>query len=110
MINGPKELGSRFRQLKGKKNLVKVRHINTDGFLNKISEIKVIIEESDLDILSITETQLSAAISDDQLNTEGYDFASRARKEDDFTKTHEGIWGGCLTYYKNALQVVEMND
>ena len=78
-------------------------HINIDGLLHKIPEIKVIIEKSDLDIFSITETRLSAAISDDQLNIEGYEFARRDRKEDDFTKTHEGIWGGCLTYYKNDL-------
>ena len=42
-------------------------HINIDGLLNKIPEIKVIIEESDLDILSITETHLSATVSDDRL-------------------------------------------
>ena len=109
-INGPKGLESRFRQLKGKKNLLKVGHINIDGLLSKIPEIKGIIEESDLDILSITETHLSAAISDDQLNIDSYEFARRDRKEDDFTKTHEGIWGGCLIYYKNDLQVAEMND
>ena len=103
-------LGSRFRQLKGKKSLLKVGHINIDGLLSKIPEIRVIIEESDLDILSVTETHLFVAISDDQLNIEGYEFARRDRKEDDFTKTHEGIWGGCLTYYKNDLQVAEMND
>ena len=93
MINGPEKLRSRFQQLKGEKNLLKVGHINIDGLLSKISEIKVIIiiEESDLDILSITETHLSAAISDDQLDMEGYEFARRGRKEDDFTKTHEGI-------------------
>ena len=85
-------------------------HINIDGLLNKIPEIKVIIEESDLDILSITETHLSATISDDQLNIDGYEFARRDRKEDDFTKTHEGIWGGYLTYFKNYLQIAEMND
>ena len=100
MINGPKEFESRIRQLKGDKNLLKVGHINIGGLLNKISEIKVIIEESDPDILSITETHLSAAISDDQLDIEGHEFARRDRKEDDFTKTHKGIWGGCLTYYK----------
>ena len=67
------------------------------------SKLLVIIEESDLDIFSITETYLTAAISDDQLNIEGYEFARRDRKEDDFTKTHEGIRGGCMTYYKNDL-------
>ena len=87
MINGPKELGSRFRQFKGEKNLLKVGHINIDGLLSKISKIKVIIEESDLDILSITETHLSAAISDDKHNIKGYEFAKRDRKEVDFTKT-----------------------
>ena len=63
-------------------------HNNIDGLLRKISEIKVIIEESDQDILSITETHLSPAIRDDRLNVESYEFARRARKEVDFTKTH----------------------
>ena len=42
MINGPKELGSRFQQFKREKNFLKVGHINIDGLLSKISEIKVI--------------------------------------------------------------------
>ena len=103
MTNGPKELQSRFRQLKGEKNLLKVGHINIDGLLSKISKINVIIQESDQDILSITETHLSAAINDEN-------DMQVAETNDKLESNIEAVWEELVLHLKRALIGTKFSD
>ena len=105
-----REITNPFKEMKGKKNNMKIGHTNINGLLGKITEIKELLQRTPLDILGVTETQLSSLIKDENIAIDGYNLSRRDRKETDFEETHEGRYGGCLIYYKENLQVVEKID
>ena len=45
---------------------VRLGHINTNGLRKKLEEVKILLEESNLDILAVTETHLSDEIEDSE--------------------------------------------
>ncbi len=61
-----------------------IGHININGLLGKITEIKELLQRTSLDMLGVTETHLSSLIEDDKIAIEGYDLARKDRKENDF--------------------------
>ena len=85
---------------------LKIGHINCNGLLKKIDEVKLLIRESDFDILAITESHLFNEITDDDIRIENYDIIRKDRKN--------GLtpWGGVAIYHKDHMNVSEytMNE
>ena len=79
----------------GNTNL-RVRHINVNGLMNKLSEVNFLLSEVKCDVLTITET-LSDSVSDDLIRILGFDFV---RKDRSGSKG-----GGVLIYYQENLTV-----
>jgi len=68
---------------------LKVAHINCCGLFGQLTEIKLILQESKIDILGITETHLSDKIKDEEIRIDGYTVQRLDRSN------LQG--GGCLT-------------
>ena len=51
---------------------LKISHINVNGLLNKLVDIKALLFSINFDILAITESHLSENISDDEIAITGY--------------------------------------
>ena len=83
---------------------LKVAHINVNGLFYKLHEIKLLLQETRLDGLAITETHLHKHIENDQLEIEGYGIARKDRQNS------ENNWGGCLIYFAEDLNAFERED
>ena len=94
---------------KENKNLLKVAHINVNGLENKLSEIMVLLQEKDFDVLGLTETHLTDQITDEHLLIDGYKLYRRDRDGSECKDAPKG-YGGCLTYVKTSLISVPMTD
>ena len=81
---------------------LKVAHLNVYGLLNKMSEIRFLLQETSFDILGLTETHLNNKIEEDQISVDGYKMVRKDRIS--------GSWGGCVMYYKKCLNVIERDD
>ena len=81
---------------------LRIAHINVRSLRYKINEIKIMLSESKLDILSITETHLDGEISTEELAITGFK-AVRLDRED-----REG--GSCMIYYSENLHMYERDD
>ena len=75
-----------------------VGHLNTKGLRGKLPEIKLLLLETSLDILAITETKLPSNVSDEEIGINGY-FVAR--------KDRDSNGGGVLSYYKQTLTAYE---
>lgn len=82
-------------------NGLKVGHLNVNGLLNKLHEIKIMLQETKFDVLGITETHLHKDIKDEQIHIDGYKIA---RKDRD-SKTNN--WGGSLIFYRENVKGFE---
>ena len=51
---------------------LKVAHINCRGLFGKLTEITLVLQETKIDILGITETHLSDKIRDEEIRIDGY--------------------------------------
>ena len=58
---------------------LKVAHLNVNGLLNKMSEIRFLLQETRFDILGLTETHLNNKIEDDQISVDGYKMVHKDR-------------------------------
>ena len=83
-----------------KGNGLKIAHLNINGLLHKLNVLKVLLEETNFDILAVTETHLQANIPDDKVKIENYDLLRRDRKTDNG-------WGGVIVYHKELLNGIE---
>ena len=81
---------------------LKVAHLNVNGLLNKMSEIRFLLQETRFDILGLTETHLNNKIEDDQISVDGYKMVR--------TDRISGSWGSCVMYSKKCLNVIERDD
>ena len=75
---------------------LKLAHINVRDLLGKFSKITLLLEESNIDILAITETHLDRSVRNETVNITGYEV-----ERDDRDKNG----GGCLLYWKENLDV-----
>ena len=66
-----------LRDSLGNKNL-RVRHINVNGLMNKLSEVNFLLSEVKCDVLTIIET-LSDSVSDDLIRILGFDSVRKDR-------------------------------
>jgi len=80
-----KELSEEFKSTHG----IPIAHLNINGLLKKIHQVRVLVEETKLGILAISETHLSSEISDDDIKIENYSFLRKDRQDD-------SCWGGQL--------------
>ena len=80
---------------------IKLCHINVRGLQSKLTEVTLLVQESKLDILVVTESHLDKSISDDTIKIEGY-----AVQRCDSDKN----CGGCLIYYGEHLDITVKND
>ena len=71
-----------------------VGHLNAKGLRGKLPEIKLLLLETSLDILAITETKLPSNVSDKEIGIDGYFVAPKDR---------DSNGGGVLRYYKQTL-------
>ena len=67
-------------------------HININGFLNKIDEIRLLLSETKIDILAITDTHLHDNITDTDVDIDDYSIIRKDRLDQ---KNH---WGGVLLF------------
>ena len=70
-------------KLKTNKNNISMAHINVDGLLHKMAEIKNFLFTTKVDILAITETHLDLSIDREHIEIAGYDLERRDRQKSD---------------------------
>lgn len=79
-----------------------IAHININGIYTKRNQIKLLLEETDIDILAVSETHLHSGIDDGEITVEGYELLRRDRVSDTG-------WGGVLIYHKTPLNGIEFD-
>ena len=96
--------GSLYKEIMAKIDYkgLKIAHLNVRGIVNKIGEIRLLLLESKLDVLAITETHLKGDINSSEMSVYGYKIARLHR-------THKGC-DGCMIYYSNDLNCYERAD
>ena len=92
-------LRSELSTLKG----LKLGHLNCNGLLGKIIEVKALLFAVKFDILAISETHLRSSIKDSSIFIPGYKIARRDRSDG-----RKG--GGSLIYYAEDLNAYERKD
>ena len=90
-----------IREMIGKKGL-KFGHININGLVNKLSEVKTLLKETNLTVLAVSETHLAEDVNDTQIDIDGYNFLRHDRKG------KKNNWGGTLIYYKDHINMYEL--
>jgi len=80
---------------------LKISHINVNGLLHKLLDIKALIRSIKFDILAITESHLSEDISDDEIAITGYKTAQRDR--------NDGLKGGVTVIYFAEYECQDIN-
>ena len=80
-------------------------HINIDGLLHKMAEIRNFLFTTKVDILAVTGTHLDLSIDREHTETDGYELERRNRQKSDYDKVSE-LWGGVAIYYKENLKVI----
>ena len=91
-----------FKALKEKLKCkgLSIGHANVRGLCKHLNEIKILLENTVLDVLALTETHLNSNISDNELRIDGYSIKRKGRIN------REG--GGCAIYYKESSDIEEM--
>jgi len=93
-----------LRSTIGSKGL-KCGHININGLLEKIEEIRLLIKSTCLlDILAVTESHLDENDEDKEVKVENYLFHRQDRKN------QNNHWGGTLIYYKDHFDFTELDQ
>ena len=62
--NAEREMRYEFQKIKDDLNIpgVKIDHLNVNGLLSKMAEVKIFLQETNLDILAVPETKISPDI------------------------------------------------
>ena len=79
----------------------RIGHINSNGLVKKIHEIKILISEGNFDVLAVTETHLSCSVTDNEIKIDGYEILRKDRNNG------QSPWGGVAVYFKDDLNVSE---
>ena len=82
---GPPTKTSEFSKLPSSRGL-KICHLNVRSLLRKLYEVKLLVQESPFDILTISETWLNKSISDSEVLLSGYSIVRSDRR----AKKHGG--------------------
>jgi hypothetical protein len=79
--------------------------MNARSIVNKIKELKVMIEEENMDIIAITETWLNDNVTDDEVSINGYTLFRKDRRDEVKCRG-----GGVAMYIKNKLNPTINSD
>ena len=81
---------------------IRIGHINSNGLVKKIHEIKILLTEGNFDVLAVTETHLSCNVTNDEITIYGYEMLRKDR--------NDGMspWGGVAVFFKDSLNVSEV--
>ena len=85
-------------QIKG----FKICHLNIRSILPKIDDIRILMKESNIDVIAFTETWLSEGVTDDLIQIDGYKIYRNDRSH--------GNGGGVAIYVKDTLQHCLLKD
>ena len=103
-LHAPNEPNLAFRELAIdiKKHCgLSIAHLNINGLFSKLNQIKVLLEETAIDILAISETHTTQLhLRRRKIDIVDYKFLRRDRLNDTG-------WGGVLIYFKETLQGIE---
>ena len=87
-----------FEGLSATKGL-KIAHLNVRSIMKKIDQLRILLHDSRIDVLTFSETWLKPHLHSDLLNLEGYKLYRADRSTGGKTKKRGG---GLLTYIKNS--------
>ena len=76
---------------------LKCCHLNINGLYGKLDEIKLLLFETKVDILAISESHLSNQIHDYEIDIPNYAFIRKDRSG------KGNSWGGIIVYYKDII-------
>lgn len=82
---------------------LKIGHLNVNGLLSKIHDVKVLLFALKLDVLAISETHLRCKTKDEDIYIPGYKIARRDRSDG-----RKG--GGSLIYFSEVLNAYGSSD
>lgn len=85
------------------KNGILCAHLNVNGLVAKLDEIRLLIHECKIDVLAITETHLGDNTTNDEIYIDDYLLARKDRKG------KSDHWGGTVIYYKQDLNMYEID-
>ena len=86
-------------------NKLRCIYMNARSIVNKIKELKIMIEEENVDIISITETWLNDNVTDDEVSINGYTLFRKDRRDEVKCRG-----GGVAMYIKNELSPTFNSD
>ena len=69
-------------------------HMNVNGLRGKLSEVRMLLQNTGLDILAITETKITGDTTDDEIGIDGYRIVR---------KDWDSNGSGVVLYYKDTL-------
>lgn len=84
-------------------NGLRCAHLNVNGLLNKIEQVRLLLYESKINILAISETHLSSTVSNAELEIHNYSLVRKDRQG------CGNNWGGVLVYYENHIPLHEVD-
>lgn len=82
---------------------LKCCHLNVNGLFSKLDEIKLLLFETKIDILTITESHLNSQIHDYEISIQDYSFIRKDRSG------RGNSWGGVIVYHKDNLDVCQLD-
>ena len=80
---------------------LKCCHLNVNGLFSKLDEIKLLLFETKIDILAISESHLNSEILDYEISIPNYALIRNDRSG------RGNSWGGVIIYYKGHLDVCQ---
>ena len=87
-------------------NGLTIGHINVCSLRNKVDEIHILLLDSKLDILGISETNLDCNIPDSSLHIDGYTFIRQDRQDHSIRASG----GGVGIYIREGLVFEKLDD
>ena len=78
---------------------LKVFYTNAQSVINKMDEMRAVVNLKKPDVIALTETWTNSDISDEFLNLDGYELIERKDRED----TDRGRGGGILVYVNKEI-------
>ncbi len=76
-------------------------NLNINSLLKSIDQLRIIMQNSSIDILAINETKIDHSVSDDEISIPGYYHIRKDRNR---------YGGGVLLYVRESLPFSERND
>ena len=89
-----------FQEL-GKEKGLKLVHLNIRSLLKKVEQLKILTQDIDMDVLTLSETWLNSSINSNLVKLEGYTLYRQDRIPGTSGKKSKKRGGGLLTYVRS---------